>query len=197
MKRNPDYYSRLAKDQGYQARSVYKLMEIQEKYRVIKPGDRVLDIGASPGSWSSYVLSLYNGNTEVTSVDLNDIKIEGDAKGKFTFFKGNIYNEEICRKLTENGPYNVVLSDAAPSTSGDIGTDAYHSYEIGDQVLKMAKTMLRRGGSLILKIFQGSDEALLLKEMRALFDQARGFKPKASRSESKEIYYLGFKKKGA
>ncbi|MBN1411946.1 MAG: RlmE family RNA methyltransferase [Spirochaetales bacterium] len=197
MKRKPDHYSLMARDEGYQARSIFKLKEIQEKYKVIKPFDRVLDVGASPGSWSKYVLELYKGKNEVVGVDLNEVKMDSKYNDKYTFIQGDVFDEETQANLETRSPFQVILSDAAPSTSGDVGTDSYRSYEICLQVIQLAKKFLKKNGNLVIKIFQGSDAIEILKEMRQLFDQAKGFKPKASKNASKETYYLGFRYKNS
>jgi 23S rRNA (uridine2552-2'-O)-methyltransferase len=190
VKGRPDFYWRKSKQQGYPARSVYKLQEIQEKFKPIKPNSRVLDIGASPGSWSLYVLDAFSPSS-VTGVDLNWPDAKLLSRKGYDFIRGDFFQQDVLDAMKADGPYNVVLSDAAPSTSGNRMSDTAKSKEIGLQVIQVCRDMLCMGGSVVLKIFQGGEEKEILDRMRALFAEARAFKPKASRNDSMEIYFVG------
>jgi len=191
MKGKPDYYWRKSKEEGYPARSVFKLQEIQEKHRIVKPGNRVLDLGVSPGSWSIFILDFLSGAGGVVGVDLNepDRKLLG-RKG-FRFVHGDFTAEEVARQLVEAGPFDAVVSDAAPSTMGNRTRDTERSLDIARQVLALCEKSLAPGGNCLLKIFQGGGEKEILDRMRRLFSGARAFKPKASRPDSMETYYIG------
>ena len=191
MKGRPDYYWKKSKDEGYPARSVFKLQEIQQKYRPVAPGSRVLDLGAAPGSWSLWLLDQFAGNGSVTGVDLNDPDPKLQARRNYRFLRGDFSTEETTRWIREQGPYDSVVSDAAPSTTGNRTLDTARSAEIARRVLEICGQALVTGGSCVLKIFQGGEERELLAVMRDRFDSARAFKPKASRPESMETYFIG------
>jgi 23S rRNA (uridine2552-2'-O)-methyltransferase len=189
--RNMDYYSKEAKKQGYQARSVFKLEEIQKKFKIIKRNSRVLDIGCSPGSWSEYAIRKFNAS--VTGVDLKNTVLSGRSSRNFNFISGDIFTEEIEKRIMEYFPYDIVLSDAAPSTTGSRDIDSLRSCELGNRIFDLSLKCLKKGGGLVIKVFQGSEERDLLMKFKKGFESARAFKPKACRKESFETYFMGFK----
>lgn len=191
MKGKPDYYWRKSKEEGYPARSVFKLKEIQERYHPLKPGARVLDLGASPGSWSLYVLDMMAGAGSVTGVDLNLPDQKLLSRRGYRFFQGDFSTPALVERITGAGPFDAVVSDAAPSTTGNRSLDTARSAEIARQVLAICRSSLVAGGSCVLKIFQGGEEREILAQMRSLFTEARALKPRASRSESMETYFVG------
>ena len=191
MKGKPDYYWKKSKQEGYPARSVFKLQEIQEKHRVLKPGNRVLDLGASPGSWSLFILDLLAGNGSVTGVDLKTPDQRLTSRRNFRFIQGDFTQEAVVGLILEGAPYDCIVSDAAPSTTGNRTLDTARSSEIARQVLIVCEKALAPGGNCLLKIFQGGEEKEILDRMHDLFAISRAFKPKASRSNSMETYYIG------
>jgi 23S rRNA (uridine2552-2'-O)-methyltransferase len=191
MKGQPDYYWRRSKQEGFPARSVFKLQEIQEKYRLIRPGDRVLDLGASPGSWSLFILGLLAGRGSVTGADLNPPDKALASRRGYRFIHGDFTTAEVLDAIVASSPYDVVVSDAAPSTTGNRTLDTTRSLDLARQVLAIAGKTLKPGGNLTLKIFQGGGEKEILDRMRGSFSSARAFKPKASRSDSMETYFVG------
>jgi 23S rRNA (uridine2552-2'-O)-methyltransferase len=191
MKGRPDYYWRKSKEEGYPARSVYKLEEMQEKFRLIKPSCRVLDLGSSPGSWSLYILDILAGSGGVTGVDLDSPDGKLLSRKAFRFIHGDFFDPAVLEEIQRAGPFDVVLSDAAPSTSGTRTSDTARSLEIGRQVLLICRRALSAGGNMAVKIFQGGEEREILQGMKGVFSTARAFKPKASRSDSMEIYFVG------
>jgi 23S rRNA (uridine2552-2'-O)-methyltransferase len=191
MKGKADYYWRKSKEEGYPARSVFKLQEIQEKYKPLGPGNKVLDLGASPGSWSLFILDMLAGAGRVVGVDLNRPDDKLASRKNYRFFQGDFTTEELVRQIAGEGPYDVVVSDAAPSTTGNRTLDTARSAEIARNVLDICDRCLTPGGNCVLKIFQGGEEKEILDRMRGRFAAARAFKPKASRSESMETYFLG------
>jgi 23S rRNA (uridine2552-2'-O)-methyltransferase len=194
MRRSEDYFSRLAKQKGFPARSVFKLQEMDERFRLIRPGARILDLGASPGSWSRYCLQKLGGRGLVVGVDLNAPSLQ-DASAGFRFLQGDLFDEALEGKLSAWGPYDLILSDAAPHTSGTSLVDSQASLKLAERALVLARLCLKAGASMVVKVFQGGEESLLLARMRAVFRRARAFKPGASRSESREVYFLGLEKK--
>lgn len=197
MRRNEDHFSRLARQKGYPARSVFKLQAMQARFKLIQPGDRVLDLGAAPGSWSQYCLQLLDGRGLVVGVDLNEPSFNPPSPGaaEYRFVLGDLFAPEVEARLAEWGPYDLVLSDAAPRTSGSPLVDSQASLQIAGRALQLACRLLKTGGSVVVKVFQGGEEGTLLERLRGGFSQARAFKPEASRSESREVYLLGFGRK--
>jgi len=200
--KKPDYWQQKARKEGYPARSVYKIKEIDEKFGFFKntggKTPRVLDIGAAPGSWSLYALRKMNGNGFLAAVDLSPLSREFD-KGlfdgeNFFFVQGDITSGEIYGTLLSKGPYSTIISDAAPSTTGNHTVDAARSMQLAEEVINYAENALCAGGNLAVKVFQGGDSAVLLKRMKALFKTAKSFKPQACRNESVETYFIGLEK---
>ena len=204
----PDHLSLKAQKEGYPARSVYKLSEMDEKFGLLKGGSlpfKVLDLGAAPGSWSLYVLRKLLGKAEgakplsLVSVDLLPLSRLSDGglfdRDEFRFIQGDFTNNEIRETILANGPYKLNISDAAPATTGNRTVDTLRSLGLAETALDYAGAALTQGGNLAVKVFQGGDTGNLLKAMRGLFMSAKSFKPKACRSESFETYYLGLGKK--
>ena len=185
----PDFWAVKARKEGYPARSVYKLMEIDRKFRLLKQGARILDVGAAPGSWSLWALRRLEGKGFVAAVDLQDLAWNA-AYDNFLFVRGDLYDTAVRSRLLAAGPFGLVLSDAAPATTGNRLVDQSASEAIVEAVIDYAEASLAPGGALVAKIFQGGAEAALLKRLRARFAQAKGFKPEACRSESFETYLV-------
>ena len=220
-----DHWSLKAQKEGYPARSVYKLKEMDEKFGFLKsrrPSFKVLDLGAAPGSWSLYVLRKISGGRggdsggpspapagepspvsisepSLVSIDLSPLSRQYDQglfdKKNFLFIQGDFTLAEIRDAILSRGPYNLLLSDAAPSTSGNRTVDTMRSLELAEAVLDYAAAALAKGGNMALKVFQGGDTGSLLKQIRGLFETGKSFKPQACRAESFETYYLGLGKK--
>jgi 23S rRNA (uridine2552-2'-O)-methyltransferase len=200
--KKPDYWQQKARKEGYPARSVYKLREIDEKFgifKVRKSGGmnvpRILDIGAAPGSWSLYVLRKIAGKGFLSAADLSPLSREFDKGlfdgGDFFFIQGDVTTAQIRETLFSKGPYNVIISDAAPNTTGNHIVDSARSLELAETVIEYAQNALAPGGNLVVKIFQGGGTDAVLKRMKILFTTAKSYKPEACRSESVETYFLG------
>jgi len=190
----PDFWSKKAFSEGYPARSVYKLKEMDEKFGLIHKNTRVLDLGAAPGSWTTYVLRALDGGGHITSVDLSPLA--KDVKGEnLSFFQGDLYAPAIRDSVQKLGPYNLVICDAAPATTGSRTVDTARSSGLVEMAIWYAEQMLIPGGNFVVKIFQGGDQQEFLKKLRTLFVTARGFKPEACRAESFETYLVGLTKK--
>lgn len=190
----PDYWSQKAFSEGYPARSVYKLKEIDEKFGMIKKNYTVLDLGAAPGSWTVFLLRKLDNTGKVVSCDLNPLakSVKGD---NLTFLQGDLNAAEIRQKIRELGPYDLVVCDAAPKTTGNRTVDTARSEQLVEMAIWYAQAMLKSGGNFAVKIFQNGDQQRLLKSMREIFTTAKGFKPEACRSESFETYLIGVNKK--
>jgi len=200
--KKPDYWQQKARKEGYPARSVYKLKEIDEKFdifKVCKSGGanvpRILDIGAAPGSWSLYVLRKLAGKGFLAAADLSPLSREFDKGlfdgGNFFFIQGDVTDEKVRETLLSKSPYNVIISDAAPSTTGNHIVDSSRSLELAETVIEYAQNALAPGGNLVLKVFQGGGVDAVLKRMRTLFTTAKSYKPEACRNESVETYFIG------
>jgi 23S rRNA (uridine2552-2'-O)-methyltransferase len=200
----PDYWSLKAQKEGYPARSVYKLEEMGEKFGLLRPlGNgkalRVLDLGAAPGSWSLYILRKLGSRCLLTAMDLSPLSRQYD-KGLFDgencrFIQGDMTAAEIREAILAQGPFNLVISDAAPATTGNRSVDVLRSLALAEAALGYAEAALASGGSFVTKVFQSGDSASLLRRIRELFDAGKSFKPQACRGESFETYYLGLGKK--
>ena len=194
-----DYWQQKAKTEGFPARSVYKLIEINEKFSLIKPktGIRILDLGAAPGSWSLYILRKFPG-CFLVSVDISPLSHQFDNglfEGKnFCFIQGDFTDSAVHDNIISQEPFNLILSDAAPSTTGNRLIDTTRSLELAETVVSYATNALASKGNLVIKLFQGSDSPELLKSIRSIFNSAKSYKPTACRSDSFETYFIGLGK---
>ena len=186
-----DHYSERAKKERYPARSVYKLKEVQKKYRLIRKGDQVLDLGCSPGSWLLYAAELTGKRGKVLGIDLKPVTIQ--IPSQVETLKVDILT--IDRAWIENqdwgNRFDVVLSDMAPATTGNKVIDAERSYQLCQAALNIAQMTLRPGGSFVCKIFQGEEFKKFSDSNRSRFKTHKIFKPQSSRKVSKEIYIIG------
>ncbi|MCF0242288.1 MAG: RlmE family RNA methyltransferase [Treponema sp.] len=190
----PDFWSRKAFSEGYPARSVYKLQEIDEKFGFIKKNYTVLDLGAAPGSWTTFLLRKMEGSGKVVSCDLNPLAKDVKADN-LTFIQGDLNAAEIRKIIKANGPYDLVVCDAAPKTTGNKMVDTARSEQLVEMAVWYAQDMLKPGGNFCVKIFQSGAQQKILKDMREIFSQAKGFKPEACRKESFETFLIGLSKK--
>jgi 23S rRNA (uridine2552-2'-O)-methyltransferase len=198
----PDFWTLKALKEGYPARSVYKLREIAEKYPLFSRANaplRVLDLGAAPGSWTLYLLRTFTGRIALTSCDLSPLSAEYGtdflSDDSLTFIRGDFTGDKTRAALLEKAPFDAIVSDAAPATTGNRLVDTARSEELAVAALGYAETALREGGSLVVKLFQGSATADFLREAKPLFAKCHTFKPKASRPESFETYFTGIGKR--
>ncbi len=190
-----DSYTLRARREGYPARSVYKLEEINASHHLIKPGDSVLDVGAAPGSWTLFThRCLLKGNGKIVSVDLNPLNLN-PVPPTVTAIVGDAFSTENRARLIELGPYDAIISDAAPMTTGNRTVDTTRSEWLAEQVVLLAGEQLKEHGNLVIKIFQGGGQVEILKMMREMFQKAKPFKPKACRDDSFEIYLVGLDRK--
>ena len=189
-----DEYVKKAKAHGYRSRAVFKLMEIQEKDRFIKPGMNVIDLGAAPGGWTEYVRSLTAKKDKVIALDI----LPMEAIPGVEIIEGDFMENDILDKLLgllEGEKVDVVLSDMAPNISGNKAIDQPKSIYLAELALDTARTVLVNGGFFLVKVFQGEGSENFLREVRNSFTHVIIRKPKASRPRSNEVYFLakGFK----
>ena len=186
-KQRKDTYVRQSKIDGYRARSVYKLIEIDEKFKVFKSGISIIDIGAAPGSWSQYVSKVVKNGT-IISVDLKkmeEIKNTYQIEGDFTELETQ---EKIRKKI--NFPVNVVMSDMAVNTTGIKDIDAIQTGELCKEAMIFSKDILSKGGLFISKIFMGRSFNEIVALGKKIFKEVKVFKPKSSRKDSKESFII-------
>ncbi|GHT95951.1 ribosomal RNA large subunit methyltransferase E [Spirochaetia bacterium] len=205
-----DHWSLKAQKEGYPARSVYKLKELDEKFGLLprsgwgRTGQdrapfKILDLGAAPGSWSLYLLRKMSGQGSLTAADLSPLSRQYD-KGlfdgaNFHFIQGDITDGTVRDAILAHGPFNLIISDAAPSTTGNRSVDTLRSLALVEEVIAYTEAALTSGGSLAVKVFQGGDTAAILARIRGLFRTGKSFKPEACRAESFETYYVGVGRK--
>ncbi len=196
MKKVQDHYFKKARKDNYPARSVYKLREMDKRFRLFRPGQKVLDLGASPGSWSLYAAQKVTSNGLVLAVDLKEPAVS--FPGQVRFIQGDVFSDtDVAQQIRNLAPFNLVLSDMAPKTIGIKITDQARSFELAMEALHLGRLVLIPGGSLCVKIFEGPDVEQLNREMKSSFVRVKHFKPKSSRAESREIFLIGmqFQKK--
>ena len=184
-----DHYTHKARQEGYAARSVYKLEEIQRRYRVIRAGDRVLDLGCAPGGWLQFAAAATGPRGRVLGIDLMPVKIA--LPDHVQTLVGDLEHPSASVAAVLTAGFDVVLSDMAPATTGNRSTDAARSFNLAAAALETARRCLKSGGSFVCKIFQGEDAGVFTNRVRAAFEEARLFKPQSSRKASKEIFVIG------
>ena len=188
-----DHYTRRAQKEKYPARSVYKLQEMQQKYRIIRKSGRVLDLGCAPGSWLLFAAQQTGPTGKVVGVDLKklDISLPSHAQA----IQADIADPDGDWLTQAEPEFDLVLSDMAPTTTGNKTVDAARSFELCRAALKIALLTLKPGGNFVCKIFQGPDFKNFELEVRNSFRKTKNFKPQSSRKASKELFIIGFGKK--
>jgi len=193
-----DEYYKKAKQENYRSRASFKLQQLNRKYKLIKNGDSVVDLGAAPGGWSQVALGLVGVDGLVVAVDLNWIKPFPEEN--FWSIQGDFTSEETLEEIrrTLQGKANVVISDAAPKLSGIKDLDQLRSIDLAQTVLQICDEVLSYKGKMVMKVFQGEGYPELLKEVKRKFQTVRTTKPPSSRKKSGEMYVVarGFQRAG-
>ena len=189
-----DHWFKEAKRAGWRSRAAFKLIEIDDKRKVLKPGDRVLDLGAAPGSWLQVAAERIGSRGLAVGIDLQLIRADFPANN-IHVIQGDAAALEPDQ-LTDLGLatdviFDVLLSDMAPATTGNKDTDHYRSMRLCHLVLDLATRWLRPGGQLVMKSFEGPASKELTDRLREMFETVRPAKPKASRAESREMFLVG------
>jgi len=194
-----DYFFSKAKTEGYRSRAAYKLLQINERYKLIREGDVVLDLGAAPGGWSQVAADLVGPRGTIVAVD----KAAMEPLPGVTFLRGDLTAPDLAERIRavvggsiDPVRVDVVLSDAAPPTSGVHLRDHALSIALAEGALRVARALLKPGGHLVVKVFEGEDFPAFLAEVRRHFRSAKLHRPPASRQESAEIYVVakGFRR---
>jgi 23S rRNA (uridine2552-2'-O)-methyltransferase len=191
--RRPDAFTKAAKAQGYPARSVFKLEEIDRRVRLLRPGQRVLDLGAAPGSWSLYAAQRIGASGHLLAVDLQPITVPLGNAARFSQGDAlSLSNED----LGLFAPYDVVLSDMAPSTTGSKLADQARSFELFMRALAVAEALAKKpGGAFVGKLFMSEDFTKAREALRRLFGEVRVIRPEGVRSSSFEVFLVGLGRK--
>lgn len=185
-----DPFVQQAKKEGWRSRAAFKLMEIDDRDRLLRPGEVVVDLGATPGGWSQVVAKRVGSGGRVLALDLLEMQpIHG-----VTFIQGDFREDDVLQRVEAalgGRPVGLVLSDMAPNMSGVPLVDQARVMHLAELALEFARAHLKPDGALLVKVFQGSDYDTFVKSMRAVFRQVATRKPEASRDRSAEIYLLG------
>lgn len=193
-----DPYVQAARRDGYRSRAAYKLLHIDERFELLKPGLRVVDLGAAPGGWTQVVVDQLQpdeGDRNIVAIDI----LEMEPMGGVQVLQGDIEDEAAVAQLHAaiDGPVDVVLSDMAVATTGHSSTDHLRTMTLAESAFAFACEVLAPDGVFVTKLFQGADEPALFKALQARFTKVRRFKPKASRADSVELFHVATGFKGA
>lgn len=196
MTYNPrDHYFKKAKDQNFAARSVFKLEEIDQKFKIIRPKQKILDLGASPGSWSQYCSKKIGPEGRILGVDLKPVTAK---LSNAVFIQADLRDLNLENIFKENGfvpPFDVVISDMAPNTTGIRSTDQARSFDLCELALNISKQFLKKDGHFVCKLFHSDDFSQLRSLIKEDFEKFDAIKPDSTRKISKEIFLIGLKKK--
>ena len=190
-----DPYVKQAQKDGYRSRASYKLLEVQEKYKLIRPGMSVVDLGAAPGGWSQVTSRLIGGQGRLIASDI----LEMDSIPDVTFIQGDFTEDEVLARILEavgNSQVDLVISDMAPNMSGTPEVDMPKAMFLCELALDLAERILKPGGNFVIKIFQGEGFDVYLKDARRKFDKIQMIKPDSSRDSSREQYMLAWGYRG-
>jgi len=193
--KNPwaDHYTRQAQKENFAARSVYKLQEIQKKYRILKRGARILDLGCAPGSWLQFAAQTAGPDGRLVGIDLTPVTIR--LPDHVTVITGDVADLEGHLAGLGQTRFDAVLSDMAPATTGNRHVDEARSMGLCEAALDIAEKTLVPGGSFVCKIFQGSDFKAFTDAVKSRFDRQAAFRPQSTRKASREVYVIGIRKK--
>lgn len=183
-----DPYVARARAEGYRSRAAFKLIELDDKFRILKPGARILDLGAAPGGWSQIAKERAGASSHIVGVDILDM----DPLAGVILMKLDVQDKDAPAKIREalGGPADVVLSDMAAATTGHRATDHIRTVALVELALETALDVLKPGGVFVGKVFQGGATPELLAQLRAAFADVRHVKPPASRAASVELYFV-------
>ena len=197
MRKVQDYYFKKAKKDKYPARSVYKLEEVQRKYRLLRRGDSVLDLGCYPGSWSLYASEIVGPKGIVVGVDLQETdKTPRSGSAQIHWICHDIIEPGLTSQLRKIRPgYKVVISDIAPKTTGNRWADHQQSMRLIEHALTLAEKVLHEEGHYLCKAFQGEDMPDFVTRLKERFNFVKVIKPESSRKESREVFILAMEYK--
>ncbi|WPU65512.1 RlmE family RNA methyltransferase [Peredibacter starrii] len=186
-----DHYFNKAKNENFLARSVYKLEEIDEKYKILKPGMQVVDFGYHPGSWIQYTSRVIGDEGRVVGIDVREVNKKLSGVKNVRVYQKDIFDIHDLSQLEVDGQFDVVLSDMAPNTTGIKTLDQDRSLNLVESVFGLLPRFLKPGGNFVIKVFDSQSAQNYLKEQKNLFKEFHYLKPKSTRSISKEFFVIG------
>ena len=191
VEKHKDPYYKQAKKEDYRSRASYKLKQLDKKYKLLKQGNTVVDLGAAPGGWSQVALEKVGEEGIVVGVDLNRFKKFHEEN--YYGIRGDFTTPEVQEKIMEliGGKAKVVMSDASPSLSGIKNIDQLRSIDLTNAVIGIAENLLEEKGNLVMKVFQGPEYKTMLDSLKGKFRQVKTTKPPSSRKKSSEMYVVG------
>jgi 23S rRNA (uridine2552-2'-O)-methyltransferase len=192
-----DFYFNKAKKENFLARSIYKLEEIDERYKILSPNDRVIDMGYHPGSWVQYTSNKIGKNGLVVGIDIKPVNRKLMHLPNVRLLELDVFNVSGPEEVGESGFFDVALSDMAPNTTGVRSLDQDRSLNLIEQVFGILPKLLRPKGHMVLKAFEGHELQVFLKAQKSLFSEFHYLRPKSTRSVSKEFFIIGKEFKGA
>ncbi len=186
-----DHYFDKAKQENYVARSVYKLEEIDQRFKILSPGMLVVDFGYFPGSWVQYTSKVIGDEGRVVGIDIQEVNKKLTGLKNVRIYQKDIFDIADLSQLEVNTQFDVVLSDMAPSTTGMQSLDQIRSLNLVESVFGLLPKFLRPGGNFVIKVFDSQNAQNYLKEQKNRFSEFQYLKPKSTRSVSKEFFVIG------
>jgi 23S rRNA (uridine2552-2'-O)-methyltransferase len=186
-----DHFFHKAKKENFLARSVYKLEEIDERFKILKKDDQVIDLGYHPGSWIQYTAEKIGVNGMVIGADVREINTKLTGVKNVRLFQRDVLTIETMEELGVSEQFDVVLSDMAPNTTGVQSVDQARSLNLVEMVFFLLPKFLKPGGNVVVKVFESNDAQVFLKEQKKHFSEFHYLRPKSTRSVSKEYFVIG------
>jgi len=186
-----DHFFHKAKKENFLARSVYKLEEIDERFKILKKDDQVIDLGYHPGSWIQYTSQKVGVNGMVIGADVRDINTKLSNLKNVRVYQKDVLTIESMEELGVSSQFDVVLSDMAPNTTGIPSVDQARSLNLVEMVFFLLPKFLKPGGNVVVKVFESNEAQLFLKEQKKHFSEFHNLRPKSTRSVSKEYFVIG------
>lgn len=186
-----DHYFHKAKKDNFLARSVYKLEEIDERFKIIKKGDQIIDLGYHPGSWIQYTSEKIGKDGIVIGADIKEINNKLLNLSNVRLFQKDVFTIENMMELGVSDQFDVVLSDMAPNTTGIQSVDQIRSLNLVEMVFSLLPRFLKPGGNLVIKVFESNDAQVFLRTQKTHFLEFHNLRPKSVRSVSKEYFVIG------
>ncbi len=184
-----DHYAKKAKNESFAARSVYKLEEIQKKYHIIKKNMKIMDLGCAPGSWMQYTSGILGTTGFLLGIDIKPVGLS--LGSNVNIVEKDIFLVEPQELLAEYGEFDGVLSDMAPSTTGNRDHDHFGSMELCERAFQYAEVLLKNGGFFVCKMFDGEDSPEFIKRIRPKFTFFKALRPQATKKASREVFLTG------
>ena len=192
-KRTKDFFYKQAKEVGAVARSFFKIEDLDNKYRLVKPKMRIMDVGAAPGSWIQYLLNKTGEEGFIYAIDLNPLNIS--IPDNVVFDQKNLFDIPPEEIKDTHGMFDLIISDVAPRTTGSDFVDQTKSYNLVEHVRQIAILVLKKNCNMICKMYQSGDTKVFVEDMKKVFTDVKIQKPESSRKQSREIFIVGLGKK--